>query len=89
MCVSQLTWSPDLCEVTMLPTILNFSLFGLYSVTAAGGTCTNPFMPLPAPKSVGGEGSIKAFSKLLLGKTEKDSLSWVIFVSKFQPLLRK
>lgn len=34
-CVSQLTWSPDLCEVTLLPTLLNFSLFGLYSVTAA------------------------------------------------------
>lgn len=75
VCVSQLTWSPQLCEVTMLPTFLNFSLFGLYSVTAASGTCTNPFIPLPAPKSVGGEGSIKAFSKFLLGKTEKGTLS--------------
>lgn len=59
----------------MLPAFLNFSLFGLYSVTAAGGTGTNPFMPLPAPKSEGGEGLIKAFSKFLLGKTEKGRLS--------------
>lgn len=77
LCVSQLTWSTELCEVIMLPTFLNFSLFGLYSVAAAGGTCTNPFMPLPAPKFVGGEGSIKAFRKFLLGKTEKGTLSWV------------
>lgn len=73
----------------MLPNFLNFSLFGLYSLTAAGGTCTNPFMPLPAPKSVGGEGLIKAFRKFLSGKTEKETLSWVIFVSKLQLLLCK
>lgn len=59
----------------MLPTFLNFSLFGPDSVTAAGGTCTNPFMPLPAPKSEGGEGLIKAFSKFLLGKIQKGMLS--------------
>lgn len=44
---------------------------------------------LPARKSMGGEGLIKALSKLRLGITAKGRLSWVILVSKLQPLLCK